>query len=132
MDSIRAETLLHSIEQQHLKLAAVDADLRDRVAGIVAPRLDNDGVPEIFVVIQLAALNANRSQSFQEAEIARNQDGRTLDVDAHAEGRERAACFEEVDTFVTVGVEVESTAKAPDPSSSDDGQKRCRGGCWLS
>ena len=128
VDSVRAETLLHGVEEEHLKFAAVDANLRDCVAGVNTTGFDDDRVAEAVVVVKRSGLDAGCGHGVEKTEISEDEHGGGLDVDSYAEGGERAARFENVDVVEAVGVKMESAAEATDAGAGDN-DRGLWGGC---
>lgn len=106
MNPVLTNTLLHRVEEQHLELPSVDADLRNRVTGFETSCLTDDCVSIPVIVVQLTCFDAGGGQGRKKAKVAENEDGRRLDVDADSERGECTTCFENVDVGVSVGVEM--------------------------
>lgn len=81
MDGRFAETLFYGAEKEHLEVATVDRELRDRVAGALAAGLGQDRVAMAVVEVEFLGFDGSLGECVQETQIPEYEDCGRLDVD---------------------------------------------------
>lgn len=117
MDALFADSFLDGVQQHHLQLAAMDTELGDIIAGIFASWFLEDGVAESIVVVQVFGLDAGMLQCGQETQVAQNENGGRLDIDADTERKELGGGFIQVDIPKAMGMQLQCCHEPTDAGS---------------
>ena len=85
LDRVRAQALLDGLEQQHLKLAAVDRELRPVVTSLDAARLAPDLLTVFIEIEKLLGLDGDLAKRVLQAELGQLATGMRQNIDADTE-----------------------------------------------